>query len=172
MTEKGFGTLLDRTKDGIEIYIWYGTFRAIDPSDNNKEIATSETMAGIKDLIREHLKQKRTFKPVDAIQIRLDRICRITSIDVEDSNRSVWVGYKDERGSGTHGKERVKSYYSSDSLQGWAFVKATESNLAILKKIQDMSAQIKQLHDSQDNLRKTFTDPVTYKDLNMKGENE
>lgn len=146
---------------GFKVYVSiYGTFLAF----HNDTSLSAKTMDDLKELIKEHLRETRRFKPIDVIDISDDVIGRITSRTANDKDR-VFFSYVGR------GEDRVVRTEASLATIDWSqragsnpcFARVTEANVAILTEIAIVESVIDELQAYAASLRKQYTDPVTDK---------
>jgi hypothetical protein len=159
----------------ISISPYNGTFYAYEKKDEEKkEKYRAATMGELEEIIKRHVSNKRHFKPINVIHIDDDRVGRITS-RTADRDDSVYFTFrkdptdKKERPSRTTARIEGYEWVEGNRQPTWEFAQATEANLTVLEKIKDLDNQIKALRTLQQELRKTYGEPVTWELIEERG---
>lgn len=156
--------------EGFEVKVTsYGNFYAY-KEGSKKAVYSGDTMAELEEKIKRHISNARHFKPIDVIHVRSGRVGRITS-KVADREEWVFFTHKanpDERAS--RSEQRLIDYSNRyDEEPKPEFARVNPTNLAILKAIEKLDVDRAAIRAEQDKLRGTFTDLVTWDDIEPKG---
>lgn len=135
-----------------------GRFTAENPKGNKIE---ADTLPVLEESIKRQQAADRHFKPIEVIAVEYGRVGRITSRTADIRDYEVYFTFKPSGESKpTRHAINLNSYRYAEYGEH-NFVLATESNLAVLAKIESIEAEIRTKEDLIKSFKKQYTDPVT-----------
>jgi len=150
MERKRQGTEI-REFEGFGIYYARGTKKFIAYDKENRVVAEAETEDKLINQIRAH--HKRKWTPVEVISRDNKCVVTITSRDIKEPEREVWISWKGDKGE-TH----VQKSYAED-WHGPQLYEKTDDNLKIIERIQANEKQIGKLEEENDQLLQKLKKP-------------
>lgn len=142
----------------VTVSSYRGTFEAT----KGEVKLSAETLPKLEELIKEHQREQRRFKPIEVIEVGHDHIGRISS-RVADDDASVYFAFKESPNvKATRKAERLEPYSWGHKEQEHNFVLATPENLAILEQINAKLKEQAKIENDLRQLRGSYKDPVTW----------
>ena len=152
--------------EGWTVYVdQWGTFTAV--KDEKK--LEDKSLEVLKENIKRQNSDDRRFKPIDAIKVNSDMLGRITS-RVADNNSCIYWTFKETPEAKTSRTQESLEGYRSWGDERYPFVMATVANREILAKIEALRTQEDAILKEMQTLRKSYTRPVTWKEVDAQGE--
>jgi hypothetical protein len=159
---KGSGSKIQsyQVSHDFEMYYYNNKFYAI----KDETVLEATTESELAEVVKIHMRDLRRFKPIDVIKVDSNQVGKLTT-RAADADDYVTFAFKDnnENGKPKHTKEPLMrySYLGLGKEENRAnFVEATQTNLAILKKIDSKLAQIESIQKEIDEAKKTYEKPV------------